>query len=191
VHPRFGALSFRAVSFDRLGLPLRTAVLLGAGAALGLGANAVRPHSFTPTRFVAATTCSDPAAAKPAPIRELPPAEAVRVCGDKGVLVADVRAAERFAQGHVAGAVHLPCAASGDVLERALEAAAGKHTLVVYGDGTRDARAVAEALRPKLPRNLELIVLAGGFAAWNAEGLACSSGPCPDCGVQARERHHD
>jgi rhodanese-related sulfurtransferase len=73
------------------------------------------------------------------------------------------------------------------VLERGLAAAAGKHTLVVYGETTADARTVAESLRPKLPAGLEVVVLEGGFAAWNAEGLACTSGPCPDCGVQARD----
>ena len=159
--------------------------MLGLGAGLGVAVNAVRPAALHPASFVVATTCSEPAPVKPLAV--LPPARAVRLCGENGVLIADVRGPERFAEGHVAGAVHLPCAAPGDVLARALEAAAGKHTLVVYGETTADARTVAESLRPKLPGGLEVVVLEGGFAAWNAEGLACSSGPCPDCGVQARE----
>jgi rhodanese-related sulfurtransferase len=176
-----------AVAWGRL--PLRTALVLGVGAVLGVAVNAVRPGALHPESFVAATTCSASAlTAQASPLKVLPPSRAVRLCGEKGVLIADVRGPDRFAEGHVAGAVHLPCAASGDVLARALDAAAGKRTLVVYGESTADARTVAESLQPKLPAGLELVVLEGGFAAWNAEGLACTSGPCPDCGVQARER---
>ena len=163
----------------RLGLLVRTAVLLGAGAVGGLVVNALRPQGISPRTFVAETTCG----AEPAAVKILPPAQAARLCGDPGVLIADVRPPERFAEGHVADAVHLPCAASGDLLGRALSAAAGKHTLVVYGDSTADASLVAASLRQKLARpELEVVVLEGGFAAWNAEGLACSSGPCPECG---------
>jgi rhodanese-related sulfurtransferase len=168
-----------------LALPLRTAALLGAGALVGVAVNVVRPGGVHPDRFEIATTCTAPHA----PIAVLQPAHAAHLCGAAGVLIADVRSADRFAAGHVAGAIHLPCAASGDVLGRALGAAAGKNNLVVYGETTQDAEAVAASLREKLPRaDLRISVLAGGFSAWDAEGLACSSGPCPDCGVQARDR---
>ena len=170
-------------------LPIRAAALLGAGALLGWVVNAVRPAGIHPDRFEVATTCSAPH--NQSAIAVLPPAHAAHLCGAPGVLVADVRSAERFAAGHVAGAIHLPCAASGDVLGRALGAAEGKDTLVVYGEDTSDAQAVAASLREKLPRSdLTISVLAGGFSAWDAEGLACSSGPCPDCGIHAREREH-
>jgi rhodanese-related sulfurtransferase len=171
-----------------LALPLRTAVLLGGGALLGVAVNAVRPTGIRADRFEVATSCAAPNPTA-SPITVLPPAHAAHLCGAPGVLIADVRAADRFAAGHVTGAIHLPCAASGDVLGRALTAAAGKQTLVVYGETTADAQAVAASLREKLPRpDLQISVLAGGFAAWDAEGQACSSGPCPECGLHARER---
>jgi rhodanese-related sulfurtransferase len=171
-------------------LPVRTLALLGAGALLGVAVNSARPAGVHPGSFEVATTCTAPHAETP--IAVLPPAHAAHLCGAPGVLIADVRTAERFADGHVAGAIHLPCAASGDVLGRALGAVAGKHTLVVYGETTADAEAVALSLRERLPRtDLAISVLAGGFAAWNAEGLACSSGPCPECGPHARERGAD
>lgn len=158
---------------------------------MGSAFHLARPAGFRPSAFVAETTCSDPAAAAAtaAPPRVMSATHAARLCGADGVLIADVRPAERFAEGHVAGALHLPCAASSDLLDRAHAAAAGKRTLVVYGESTSDANAIAASLRQRLHRpDLELVVLDGGFAAWSAEGLACSSGPCPDCGMQARTR---
>jgi rhodanese-related sulfurtransferase len=168
-------------------LPRRTVALLGAGALLGGVVNAVRPEGVHADRFEPAVSCA--VTATLTPITVLTPAHAAHLCGDPGVLIADVRAADRFAEGHVVGAIHLPCAATDDVLGRALRATAGKQTLVVYGETTADAQAVAASLREKLPRqDLQISVLEGGFAAWNAEGLACSSGPCPECGIAARNR---
>src|SRR5258708_3725877 len=64
---------------------------------------------------------------------------------------------------------------------------AGRHTLVVYGDGTEDAKLVAEELRRRADRagrsDLRVLVIEGGFAAWSRAGLACSSGPCAECGT--------
>jgi rhodanese-related sulfurtransferase len=168
-------------------LPLRTAALLGVGTLLGVVVNLVRPAGIHADRFEPEVSCA--ASGAHSPITQLAPAEAARLCGDPGVLIADVRAADRFAEGHVVGAIHLPCAAPDDVLGRALAASVGKQILVVYGDSTADAQAVAASLRDKLPRqDLQISVLTGGFAAWDAAGLACSSGPCPECGLHARNR---
>jgi rhodanese-related sulfurtransferase len=170
-----------------LALPLRTTLILGAGALTGWVLNGIRAEGVQPAQFQAAVSCGAPAA--DSTIGLLSPEHAQHLCGAPGVLVADVRPADRFERGHVVGAIHLPCAASGDVLGRALGAAAGKHTLVVYGENTAEAQTVATSLQQKLHRpDLKITVLEGGFAAWDAQGLACSSGPCPDCGVQARDR---
>jgi rhodanese-related sulfurtransferase len=159
----------------------RAAALLALGCALGLVVNAVRKDGVRPGSFAVATTCAATAPARSA-VTVLPPTKAMTLCGDPGVLVADVRSPDRFARGHVAGAIHLPCGASGDVASRALGLLADKHTLIVYGDDTDEARPVAETLTSRLARkDIRVIILDGGFPAWDRAGLACSSGPCPEC----------
>lgn len=170
-------------------LPLlaRTGVILGVGVVLGVAVNGLRPQGLRPAAFAVATTCTAGPLSTGIPV--LPPAEAVRLCGDPGVVIADVRSSERFAEGHVAQAIHLPCAASQDAASGALARIEAAHTVVMYGDSTEEATPVAESLRRRLPRpDLRLVVIQGGFASWDRAGLACSSGPCPDCREQARNR---
>jgi rhodanese-related sulfurtransferase len=168
------------------GIAARAAVLLTAGVALGWLVNAVRPGGLRPGRFAAATSCSagGALATAGAPVEVLAPAQAMRVCGDPGALIVDVRPADRYAAGHVAGAVHLPCATGADASSGPLARLAGKHTVIVYGDTTAEAAPVAQALRARLdpaPAAGRVVVIDGGFAAWDGAGLACTSGPCPDC----------
>ncbi|MBC8133456.1 MAG: rhodanese-like domain-containing protein [Deltaproteobacteria bacterium] len=166
----------------------RVAFLLGLGAGLGLVVNTVRPDGVRFRSVAAApTSCSANAGATalvsdiPA-VEVLPPMEAVRLCGDPQTLVADVRDSDAFAQGHVSGAIHLPCAASGSVAAAAVDLLGDRRTLMVYGNGTDDAKLVADEMRSRVARaDVRVLVLAGGFAAWDQAGLACSSGPCPDC----------
>jgi rhodanese-related sulfurtransferase len=164
----------------------RALCLVLAGSALGLAVNAARPDGVRFTKFAPPTTCGAGEAAAPvasAPLVEvLPPTAAVSVCGDALTLVADVRPADEFARGHVTGAIHLPCASSDSAASAAVDRLAGHHTLVVYGDGTDDAKVVAEELRRRGGRaGLRIVVIEGGFAAWSRAGLACSSGPCAEC----------
>ena len=170
------------------GLLGRLAVLLVAGAALGLVVNLLHPRavrfaSVAPPRACAAAPDYAGAIAPPA-VELLSLAQVASLCGDPRAMVADARAAERFAEGHISGAIHLPCASSRTAASAALDRLAGKETLVVYGDDTDDALPVAEELRRRGERpGLRVAVLAGGFRAWSQAGLACSSGPCADCGV--------
>jgi 3-mercaptopyruvate sulfurtransferase SseA len=159
----------------------RAAALVVTGAALGLGANAVRHDAVSLRGYSAPVSCT--AEAAPArPVEVLSPDRAVHLCGDPGVLVADARPPQRFAEGHVTDAVHLPCAAPRADANGVVSSLAGKHTLIVYGDTTAEARPVAEDLRRRLgPADVRVIVLDGGFPAWSRAGLACSSGPCPEC----------
>jgi rhodanese-related sulfurtransferase len=168
----------------------RAACVLTAGFALGFAVNSARPDGVRFTKVAPPNSCgAGTAAAAPgpgvAPVEVLPPAEAVSVCGDPQTLLADVRSADEFAQGHVTGAIHLPCAASGSAASAAVDLLAGRRTLVVYGDATADALPVADEMRRRVARaDLRVLVIDGGFAAWNKAGLACSSGPCPDCAVR-------
>jgi rhodanese-related sulfurtransferase len=171
----------------------RACALVVFGSALGVAVNAARKDGVSVRSFAVTTSCAagggaSHAAGAPA-ATVLAPTEAMRLCGDPGVLVADVRSPERFAAGHVTGAVHLPCATSGTAANQALSALAGKHTLIVYGDTTEDAAPVVESLRPRLPDpSIRVIILEGGFSAWDRAGLACSSGPCDTCTTAAAQK---
>src|ERR1700747_3449230 len=170
-------------------LVARAALLLGGSMALGLAVNAVRAGGVSlrafsgPVRGAAAPGETQPGTAPP--VLVVAPADVSGLCGDPDTVIADVRPPAAFAVGHVSGAIHLPCAASGSVADAAAGQLAGRHTLVVYGDDTADAQVVAAEMRRRLGRaDLRILVLAGGFPAWSQAGLACSSGPCPDCQAQ-------
>ncbi len=168
-------------------LLLRAAALLLGGSALGLGINAARPTGVALFGFEPPTACTA-AEALDAPVVELTPLEASGLCGHSGILFADTRTAERFAAGHVADAIHLPCDASASGAEIALGEIRHAQTVVVYGESTEAASEVAETLRRRGLKT-EVRVLRGGFAAWEQEGLACASGPCPGCSVTSGKEH--
>jgi len=110
------------------------------------------------------------------------PTEVAGLCGASDVVIADVRPPDRFAQGHVAGSIHLPCSASDDAARVADSLLEGKRTLVVYGENTEDAREVAITLaRRRADTGLQVSVLEGGFSAWFEGGFACISGGCDQC----------
>jgi rhodanese-related sulfurtransferase len=171
-------------------LVARAACLLGAGAALGFALNAARADGVRFRAFAAPSACTvtvapaaPSAATAGATVTEvLAPADAANLCNDPGAVVADVRSAARFAEGHVAGAIHLPCAASGRVASDAAQLLGGKRTLIVYGDDTADALPVADEMRRRVGRSgPRIVVIEGGFARWSQANLACSSGPCLEC----------
>ena len=161
----------------------RAVCLLLAGSALGLAVNAARPDGVRFTRFAPPTTCGvGEGAAQAPPVEVLSPTGAFLLCSDAQTVLADVRSPEEFAQGHVTGAIHLPCTSSVSAASAALDRVAGRHTLIVYGARTEDAKIVAEELRGRAGRpDLRVVVIEGGFAAWDRAGLACSSGPCTEC----------
>jgi len=170
---------------------MRAVGLVGAGALLGLLVNGVRPDGVRFASFAAPSACTvTPAggdkAPGPTPVEALAPRDAAGLCGDAATLIADVRPAADFAEGHVSGAIHLPCTASGQAASAAVELVTGRRTLIVYGAGTEDAERVAEEMRQRIRRrDLRIVVVTGGFGAWNQAGLACSSGPCLDCAATA------
>jgi rhodanese-related sulfurtransferase len=168
----------------------RASVLVLGGGVLGLAGNVARPGGVALRGFEAPTTCSAAAdTAEPAGVLQMDPHEASHLCGRAGVIFADTRPAPRFAEGHVANAVHLPCdttaAGAVDALKKLDRAA----TVIVYGDSSDDGMAVAETLRRR-GLSGDLRVLRGGFAAWEREGLACASGPCKDCMATGAAKEH-
>jgi rhodanese-related sulfurtransferase len=107
----------------------------------------------------------------------------------KPAAIADARSAAAYAEGHVAGAVHLPCDAGGQAAVEALAHFDRAHSIVVYGDSTDDARPVADSLQRRHP-GVRVSVLAGGFPAWSSAGLACASGPCDECKAASMAGEH-
>ena len=91
----------------------RAFCLVVAASALGYAVNAARPDGVRIARFAPPTTCgAGEGVATTAPAVEvLTPDAASSLCGDAQTLLADVRRADDFAEGHVTGALHLPCAA--------------------------------------------------------------------------------
>src|SRR6266700_3537320 len=89
--------------------------LLAVGVLLGFASNRAHPRRV---RFGSLTTpaacglpSSGPVAGSPSPpVEVLSLAQVARLCADPRALVADARSAERFAEGHISGAIHLPCA---------------------------------------------------------------------------------
>jgi rhodanese-related sulfurtransferase len=157
-----------------MALLVRALCLVVGAAALGLAVNGARKGGVPLASFAAPATCDAEEA-----VTEIAPADAIRLCGHPEIVIADTRPANRFAEGHVAGAVHLPCDASGSVASQAMHQLETATTVIVYGESTDDARPVAASLHRRLHNRVSL--LKGGFAAWNQAGLACASGPCDEC----------
>jgi rhodanese-related sulfurtransferase len=167
-----------------LAAALRALLLVVAGAALGLGVNGLRKNGLRVGSFEEPAVC-DHAEAAGAPL-EIDPTEVAGLCGRPDVVIADARPANRFAEGHVAGAIHLPCDAEGAVASDALHHLDDKQTLIVYGETTDDAQPVAASLRRRIHKpSVRVAVLRGGFQAWSAAGQACASGPCAECKEQS------
>jgi rhodanese-related sulfurtransferase len=160
---------------------LRAVVLVVAGAALGFAANAARPHGLKVAAFAPPTECNGSGEHAPSPAL-MTPAAASALCGQPNVVIADTRSASAFAEGHVAGAVHLPCDAGGKSAVEALAHFSHAQTIVVYGGSTDEARPVADSLQRRHP-DVHVALIDGGFAAWSSAGLACASGPCDECKV--------
>lgn len=168
---------------------LRVAALVLGGAALGTLVNFLHPKGVALAAYVPAVMCSAGATADPlgafaeqTPIELRSPKDAAVLCGSEDALVADVRDAQAYARGHIAGAVHIPCTGTVADVDRVRLAVAGKKRLVVYGETDEQGERVAHDLQRRLDRpELPIVVIAGGWTAWFNAGLACSSGPCDDC----------
>ncbi len=168
------------VVVELAGSAWRGALLAIVAALLGLAYNVVRADRVALRNYEPATACT--AGDEAQAVTTLSAAELAALCSSRDVVVADVRPADRFELGHVAGSIHLPCTASNDAARVADTLLEGKRILVVYGETTDDARPVAESLLRRQPdKSIQVRVLEGGFSAWFNGGFACSSGPCDEC----------
>jgi len=158
----------------------RAALLVALGASIGLAANVARKDSVRLTGFQAAATCEAGEAAAAAAPSLISPAAAAGMCGRSDVVVFDARTPARFAEGHVAGAIHLPCGADGRTAADGIGHTTKARTVIVYGDSTAEAQPVAQSLLRR-DGHLDVRVLDGGFPAWAAAGQACASGACDAC----------
>ena len=170
------------------GVALRALVLGVLAIAAGWLTNRLRAEPIALANYAAPTECSE---ASETPTASVMSAQAVSsLCGRDDVLFADARDEAQFEEGHVTGAVHLACTSSRGDVGQLFGQLGGKHTLVVYGRSTEEARQVADGLlRQTKRRDLAIIVLDGGFAAWRDTGLACSSGACDNCNTSSTNAH--
>jgi rhodanese-related sulfurtransferase len=147
---------------------------------VALVANRVRSEPLSLKAYEPPTQCSEASETRAAGV--LPAHSVSTLCGRDDVLFADARDEAQFELGHVTGATHLACTASRGDVGQLFDQLKGKHTLVVYGNSTDEAKLVADGLLRQTKRHdLSVIVLVGGFAAWRDSGLACSSGTCEKC----------
>lgn len=159
---------------------VRAGVIVIIGVACGLLSNAFRPDGVALSPYQPRVACG--ADDRPVEPLVLPPGEVDVLCGTRGVVVADTRDEAAFREGHVAGAVHLPCSARPSAAQRLIQDLSGQGTVIVYGESTEGGLQTARSLLT-YPRasNLEILVIEGGFGAWKQAGLACASGPCTTC----------
>lgn len=101
----------------------------------------------------------------------LSPAAAVNLINRENAAVVDLRSAEVFARGHIAGAVNLPSAQLGEAGSR-LGKVKGRPLLLVC-EGASAAVAAGRQLRGAGCERLHL--LAGGMQAWREAGLPVRS----------------
>lgn len=156
----------------------RSLLLVVVGALGSLGFAAWGPPHYTPAKFAAQATCEGTAT-----VSEVSATEAQTLCSEPGLVIADARPPGRFAEGHIAGAIHLPCSSEAS---RAAALSQAKKILV-YADSTDEARPVAQALMGRFGERV--LLLQGGFAAWMQAGQACASGPCESCRAGVAHDH--
>ncbi len=167
-------------------LLVEAAVIVVAGALVGVVANAASPrpvplaatvHAAAESGTAACAIAGAPAAARVPRIRV---DAAKSLCDACRAGFADARGAADYAAGHVTNAIHLPPAGHQD--EAAAVAALRAYPLVVVYDG--DYRcALADEVAHRLIREglPDVRVLEGAWPAWVAAGGAGESGFCPAC----------
>ncbi len=89
---------------------------------------------------------------------------------DAGALVVDVREPDEWAEGHVAGAAHIPL---GQLPGRSKELPSGRELLFICRSGNRSLMAAKQARAAGRDR---VANVAGGTVAWTQRGLPTERG---------------
>jgi len=162
------------------------AIIVAAGALLGLAGNAAspRPAALAQPVHSAAESgtgmCAVPGAAPAARVPRIQVEEAKGLCDACKAGFADARGASEFAAGHVTNAVHLPPA--GHPEEAISIAALRAYPMVIVYDGDYTCALADEVAHRLLREGLpDVRVLEGAWPAWSAAGGAGTSGFCPSC----------
>lgn len=167
---------------------LRTGLVLLAGMALGLVANVVHPAGVPLRQPVWAQAevgqCSAgegaQGGAKVLGPEAVSPQQAQSLLGQPGVVIGDLRPAQQYAEGHIAGAIHLPCTGTLGLL--ALDKIRPGTQLLIYDGDGRSPQLQTAAATAAIRGMGQVYTLQGGFAAWLAAGLPAESGTCDRCG---------
>ncbi len=161
--------------------------IVAVGAGVGLALNAVHPHGVALARpvFAAAETGTGTCSA-PGGNASITPAVAAGMCSDCTVAFVDARTASAFAEGHIAGALHLPPVGHHDEAARMAELAQ-KKTVVVYDDLTACNLADSVARRLHQAGVHDVRILEGGWSAWQRQGEPGASGACETCAAHGHE----
>ena len=102
---------------------------------------------------------------------DLSPADAVRLINDDGQVI-DIRPAEQFAAGHIAGARNLTPDQVGSNEDR-LAALKGKQIIIACQTGMQCSRVVADLRRKGYG---DVYALKGGIAQWQQDGMPLVGG---------------
>ena len=156
--------------------PQQILVLGLAGAALGVATSAVRPEGLAPWDAVRPTAATDQASCvAPSSTAAITVPESLDLHRSGRASFVDLRAADLFAQGHIAGAVHMPCRSAARPQQVDLPT---DRTVVLYGDDN-DAEWAAEALRTRGFSDIR--ILGGDYQTWRTAQGPAESGACLGC----------
>jgi rhodanese-related sulfurtransferase len=160
----------------------RAVLLLSAGAAFGLAANAARGAQglvLGEAVLAGGGTAACGATATALRSGSLSVGDAAMLRGQPGVAFADTRTPDDYARGHVSGAWHVPCYGSVALAAASLTRMGNTRTVVLYGQDDAEAQLAAQEL---VRRGFgDVRVMQGGWPAWQASGLPAESGPCEEC----------
>ena len=156
--------------------PKQIVLILAAGTALGVVANAARPRALALGEAVEAQAAESPqACVSSASAARVDTREAIRLHRENLAAFADVRSADAYASGHVADAFHLPCRSEAPAW---LDRIGRRKSVILYG-ADDDVERVAQALTARGTRDVR--ILDGGFAAWRTADGPAEAGFCDAC----------